>query len=1082
MKNQGVAREFTSGDLKNKQRTNAESPLLELYLFYTMPSEERKLLAASEFVIPTRDTFSLETIVAEVEQHLDEENKTKTTTAPMAVAYTVFVTQPVLVVLLVFLDLYPKQRGSNGLWESVLREYYALKGADASKRETFFATWTTRLVKRVRENINQLGGAGDQEDEEGEATQLLRELIDDSDGQAETRMRSLLEQLLRKPVVRGELAHALQEKKRRRAILTTGVYKMNTVQQVGAQTMGTFYAYLRHRSETEDDQLCRRVVAQVEWLARQKLTEASLVAPVLRRLPFCVDFTVENELLFKWLCVLQNSTCQFIATRLNNDTRSIDAAYAQLPCLPYSHWALKITGRGDVPLQQQETTDRLYVDHYCDDVLRPLLFEAFWTNVLLFVTANGGSSSSSSGTVDREAKQQLSCLDAEQLFSLVERYNDTRLSRGHYTPDFHSLLNRLFTRLFVINQFIQSSSRGAEEEEEADMAVEGGGGGGVTHHSRWRLRVTEEDEAHLVDQTLSQFFAHGQLLVRLVPINLALYNVTPDQLQVLMRHQLQSRVPYEPLTASVPCSRLHETTDRNLAACVAFCRRRAMENAADDPVNASRNGTVVSVFDTEYTLSLGDLFESYVDLAAVNDTPASLAHAQQSRMNDLFNLFEYDAIDDRDYNDTFESRVSQYERVHAVFDRQHAAYYTSRRLAHRGAASMRDWLAKIGVDTIGAVRSLLDTVYDSTQEMGYAGADHSHQYHHRRHSYVIVVRSLTPDGREIYTDASGPEAGVAFDARRLDDPESQITIIVSLHRHVYRPLESRDSVLDAWDDSEAAANAHTLNLIVEERVRVPTPRNRVLRVERFTATTVQWPVDDGTLLLQGRVATNRLLSRQQVMHWLGLTEKVNDKHTRIVPFYDERTRVVPFYDAHTHQMRVVVTIDRDASNADIDALAYSDDALAYHFVSGALEEYHTMYDTGRAHEMREAQSLVVQRLNEPRYMALYIKTRFALYRQTGLAAMLAENGQPMMADLAAPVLYVTDAGDAVTAEQQEYHLESVRPCLLGNELVLSNARQEGGEPRVRIMAERLIRNTERFLARDPTSNIPALYNYMTNQT
>jgi len=71
--------------------------------------------------------------------------------------------------------------------DETLRE--AAATTDTGKMEAFYAGWITRLVKLVRENIDQL-------DETGEAAQLLRELIDDGNGQAETRMRSLLEQLL----------------------------------------------------------------------------------------------------------------------------------------------------------------------------------------------------------------------------------------------------------------------------------------------------------------------------------------------------------------------------------------------------------------------------------------------------------------------------------------------------------------------------------------------------------------------------------------------------------------------------------------------------------------------------------------------------------------------------------------------------------------------------------------------------------------------------------------------------------------------------------------------------------------------
>lgn len=784
-----------------------------------------------------------------------------------------------------------------------------------------------------------------------------------------------------------------------------------------ALTITAFYHTLREQARAGNETLYMRIVARIDWIRRHRTASAELTSPVLRSLPYMVPYEPAYTSLFKLLCVVQNQSRHFLEALVENDD-TLEQAYARLPCFPYQRLA---------QMGRTEESRALYLYVYCYDVLRPQLFRAFWSHTLTLM-------SGVPPPLPSQGRTQLSCSDAEYLYNAMRLHNKQRLAQPEclYTPQFEQILRELFETRFLVREGISTPSvrRIPPAIDDATVSL----------HALDNYLLHQHEHSVVIDHTLIATEPErvreilGNFLRR--PSHTPQYATSATTLCEMMindngdKQQQQERAFYHPV-------------DTAMRACVAYCRDES------SPSGMRTDGTVLSLFETSYTVSVGDLLHAYSDLASLagasDGRTQQSTHVRQSRLQELLAMLSFDGR-----TGTKEARLRQLERMRAVVGTPHASYHTTCQIHAFDPTELQDSMTKHGVQTLGQARSFIRERYRPLRRVP-VDSDGLQQCSHVA-SCLIVVRTTTLDGgTELFVDVSGdPSADSGnnnsavglYDELMLGDPQSQITICVTLSTYKYRLLEWRDETSlwrdDALDD---APSRPTLQLWLEERL--VDPSGRVLRVDAQRATTLYW--SPPAISAQRPLPPSRMLDRDVMFRIMGVQK-------------DERTRVSTAYDTEAAQLRLCVVQDREADMADDDddteeGVAIDEEA-AFFFIGTLLHDYRLYRDTLRlAGKTRYEQGQA-------------IRSMFAQYRTRDFAANVAQLPTTLR------IFYADNNGD-YEPDRPEYTLAAVSVSLMGNELRLDSTAGS-----IILSSEQLIRNTERYISRDPRTRIPLVYQYM----
>ena len=492
---------------------------------------------------------------------------------------------------------------------------------------------------------------------------------------------------------------------------------------------------------------------------------------------------------------------------------------------------------------------------------------------------------------------------------------------------------------------------------------------------------------------------------------------------------------------------IYHPIDTAMRACVAYCRDESSGGAQRS------NGTVLSLFETSHTVSAGDLLHAYADMASVSgpsDGGIQVASPlRQSRLQDLLGLLSFDG---RSANK--EARQSQLDRMQAIVETPHASYHMTRQIHAFNPAELQQSMAKHDVQTLGQARRFIRERYRPLRHAP-VDSDGLQQCAHVV-SCLIVVRTTTLDGgTELFVDVSGdtiPGAGISlYDDLLLSDPESQITLCVTLATYKYRLLDWRDQTTlwgdrgDDDEDDDAGFDRPTLQMLIEERV--VEPLGRVLRVDSQRATTMYWSPSAAAAAAATVGGASRMMDHETLFNVLGVLQK------------DERTRVSTAYDAVASQLRLCVIQEREADPGDEAETegVEADEESAFFFIGTLLHDYRLYRETLRV-------------AGKTRYdQGQSIRSMFAAYRSSDLRYSLSELAAPLR------VFYADDNGK-YGPDTPIYILNAVSASLMGNQLTLVSTHQDGGS--ITLSAEQLIRNTERYITGDPRARIPQVYQYM----
>lgn len=793
-----------------------------------------------------------------------------------------------------------------------------------------------------------------------------------------------------------------------------------------AVTINAFYATLRDQARAGNDTLYTRIVARIDWIRRQRLSSAAVTSPVLRSLPYMVPYEQAYVTLFQWLCVLQNQSRHFLDALVENDD-TLDEAYSRLPCFPYQRLAQM--GRSD-------DSRTLYLYVYCYDVLRPRVFRAFWSHALTLISGVPPPSATTAVTT----RTQISCADAEYLYNTLHVYNALRVAQPEclYTPQFEQTLRQLFTARFVVHEGIVSTPVRRIPQAVDDSAI----------------------SSHALDNYLLQAGEYG-VDEQTVVVDYALLATDPVRVREILDTFLRrpTQTPQYATSATTLCEMtvnddddddqqqtLYHPIDTAMRACVTYCRDESSRGGVRS------NGTVFSLFETSHTVSVGDFLHAYADLASVSGTNdggiKQSDSMRQSRLQDLLNLLSFDG---RSANK--EARRSQLDRMQTSVETPHASYHTTRQIHAFSPDELLQSMGKHGVQTLGQARRFIRERYRPLRRVPVDS--YGLQQCSRVETCLIVVRTTTLDGgTELYVDVSGDTGsltvaattgGGLYDDLLLSDPESQITICVTLNTYKYRLLEWRDQTrLWSDDDDDAAGDdgeKPTLQLLLEDRV--VEPLGRVLRVDSQRATTMYWRPS------VQHVGASRMMDRETLLSVLGVQK-------------DERTRVSAAYDSGTSQLRLCVIQDREADPGDDEDAegVEADEELAFFFISTLLYDYRLYRETLRL-------------AGKTRYdQGQTIRSVFAIYRSRDFRNLSAHIVAPLR------IFYADDNGEYGGPNAPIYTLDGVSTSLIGNELRLVSTRPGGGS--ITLSAEQLIRNTERYISRDPRTRIPVVWQYMTD--
>ncbi len=781
-----------------------------------------------------------------------------------------------------------------------------------------------------------------------------------------------------------------------------------------ALTITALYHTLREQARASNETLSMRIVARLDWVRRHRTASAELTSPVLRSLPYMVPYEPTYTALFKLLCIVQNQSRHFLEALVENDD-TLEQAYGRLPCFPYQRLA---------QMGRTEESRALYLYVYCYDVLRPQLFRAFWSHTLTLI-------SGVPPPLPSQGRTQLSCSDAEYLYNAVRLHNKQRLAQPEclYTPQFEQILRELFEARFLVREGISSPSI--------------------------RRIPPAIDDATVALYALDNYLLHQQ--EHSVVIDHTLIATDPERVREILGNFLRrpSHTPQYATSATTLCEMaindkqeqeeqraFYHPVDTAMRACVAYCRDES------SPSGMRTDGTVLSLFETSYTVSVGDLLHTYSDLASLagasDGRSQQSIHVRQSRLQELLAMLSFDGR-----TATKEARLRQLERMRTVVGTPHASYHTTRQIHAFDPGELQNAMAKHGIQTLGQARSFIRERYRPLRRVP-VDSDDLQQCSHVT-SCLIVVRATTLDGgTELFVDVSGDPAADGsnnnavglYDELMLSDPQSQITICVTLGTYKYRLLEWRDETSlwrgdDAIDD---APSRPTLQLWLEERL--VDSSGRVLRVDSQRATTLYW--SPPVIAAQRPLPANRMMDRDVMFRVMGVQK-------------DERTRVSTAYDASASQLRLCVVQDREADPADdedTEGVAIDEEA-AFFFIGTLLHDYRLYRDTLRlAGKTRYEQGQT-------------IRSMFAQYRTRDFSANVAQLPYALR-------IFYADNNGVYEADRPEYTLSGVSVSLVGNELRLKAT--SAGE--ITLSAEQLIRNTERYISRDPRTRIPLVYQYM----